>query len=80
MPQLHQNGPGFQYELEIVRVADQIESAVPIPIAEWETDHYEISAQNAYEAYRITLKSVNSVGPAEGDPPQIIGYSYEQGK
>ncbi|RUS85660.1 hypothetical protein EGW08_006536 [Elysia chlorotica] len=78
VPQIHQNGPGFRYMLEVVKVADQIESAIPIQITNWETDHYEISAQNVYEAYRITLTSENSVGPAEGDPPSITGYSYEQ--
>lgn len=78
VPQLLQNGPGFLYMLEVVRVDEQFESVVPIPIAEWDTDHYEMSASNVYEAYRITLRALNNDGPAKGDPPTIIGYSYEQ--
>ncbi|GFS23806.1 neural cell adhesion molecule L1-like protein [Elysia marginata] len=78
VPQLLQNGPGFRYMLEIVREADQAETSVPITITDWRTDHYEISAQNVYEAYRITLRAENDDGPAKGDPPTITGYSYEQ--
>ena len=80
MPQIHQNGLGFKYMLEIIQVGSQAESAVPIAITEWRTDHYEMSAQNVYEAYKITISAANNDGPAEGDPTSITGYSYEQSK
>ena len=80
VPQIHQNGLGFKYMLEIIQVGSQAESAVPIAITEWRTDHYEMSAQNVYEAYKITISAANNDGPAEGDPTSITGYSYEQSK
>uniref|UniRef100_A0A0B7A4I7 Neuroglian n=1 Tax=Arion vulgaris TaxID=1028688 RepID=A0A0B7A4I7_9EUPU len=78
IPQLHQNGPGFYYVLQILRVGAQQESEMlNIPINDWKTNHYEMSTGLIYEPYRITLKAANSVGEAAADPPTIIGYSYE---
>ncbi|GFO23158.1 neuronal cell adhesion molecule, partial [Plakobranchus ocellatus] len=77
VPQIHQNGPGFHYLLEVVRESSQSETAVPIPISDWKTDHYEMSAQNIYEPYKITISAANNDGPAEGDPTTIRGFAYE---
>ncbi|CAL1541881.1 unnamed protein product [Lymnaea stagnalis] len=78
VPQIMQNGPGFYYILQILRNGSQAETQIQnIPIDNWKTDHYEMSTGIVYEAFKITLKAINSVGEAAADPPTIIGFSYE---
>lgn len=76
-----QNGPGFYYILQILRQGTQAETNIQnIPINDWTTRYYEMSASMVYEPYRITLKAINSVGEAAADAPSIVGYSYESSK
>uniref|UniRef100_A0A2C9KWE9 Neuroglian n=1 Tax=Biomphalaria glabrata TaxID=6526 RepID=A0A2C9KWE9_BIOGL len=78
VPQIMQNGPGFYYVLQILRLGAQAETQIESkPIDDWRTSHYEMNSAMIYEPYRITIKAINSVGEASADPPTIIGYSYE---
>ncbi|XP_050412731.2 neuroglian [Patella vulgata] len=76
MPRIEQNGPGFQYVLQIKKRGDPDQNTISITIEDWRLDHYEMSTGDIYHPYEITIKARNGQGEA-GGAKTIIGFSGE---
>ncbi|XP_055958104.1 neuroglian isoform X1 [Patella vulgata] len=76
MPRIQQNGPGFQYVLQIKKRGDPDQNTNSITIDDWRMDRYEMSTGDIYQPYEITLKARNGQGEA-GGAKTIIGFSGE---
>lgn len=81
MPEIKQNGAGFQYILQFKREGFPDENVDPVPIDNWRTYEYFHNAPNQiYEPYEIILRARNSVGFARQDPAIIRGFTGEASK
>ncbi|XP_025108153.1 neuroglian-like isoform X2 [Pomacea canaliculata] len=77
MPEIQQNGPGFQYILQYEREGYPT-GVQQFPIDDWRVrEKYFAVGNQIYEPYIITLKAKNSVGDAMQDPPKIRGFTAE---
>ncbi|KAK7486747.1 hypothetical protein BaRGS_00022031, partial [Batillaria attramentaria] len=77
MPEIKQNGAGFQYVLQIKKIGfnDQVQ---PVYINDWRTyEHMKNTPGEVYQPYEITLRAWNSVGYARQDPSVIRGFTGE---
>ncbi|XP_046562212.1 neuroglian-like isoform X3 [Haliotis rubra] len=78
MPQIQQNGPGFQYILQFKRQGDPDSLMQTKPIDDWTVDHFLYATSDVYRPYEITLKAKNSMGEAQQDAVLFTGYSGEE--
>ncbi|KAK6177079.1 hypothetical protein SNE40_015257 [Patella caerulea] len=76
MQRIEQNGPGFQYVLQMKKQGDPDQNTNSITIDDWKIDRYEMSTGDIYQPYEITLKARNGQGEA-GGAKTIIGFSGE---
>lgn len=80
MPAIMQNGPGFQYILQLRREGQADSTVQQIPIDNWKIYFYKYPTPNQiYEPYQISIRARNSAGDANQDAPTIRGFTAESG-
>ncbi|XP_036370304.1 neuroglian isoform X2 [Octopus sinensis] len=76
MPPITHNGPDFKYVIEV-----RLRNSTDIPsihtINNWQVNNISLLTNNIYKPYDIKMRVKNSIGDANKNPIEIVGYSGE---
>ncbi|XP_053377458.1 neuroglian-like isoform X2 [Mercenaria mercenaria] len=73
MPEIEHNGPGFRYDLVIMKNGKKNTTE----IYDWTENKKEIYIGSVYEPYEIFVDAVNEIGPCNDPAVVHIGYTGE---
>ena len=78
MPQIEHHAPRFMYRVYYKRDIPG-EKWVIEDINDWRTNRLQVNNQQTYQRYKIKVSAINEKGECRTQPPEVIGYSGEDG-